>query len=521
MKLRAFLVCALLAGNSPAWAQVYTPYAQQTPEQLYQGALDQVYLYFGAETERLRAANVLFDEAEKRGVPDARIWLGRAELKFRHWRFYQNQVRSRSDARFLLGKVFEKDERFAAAYALLGQIEWSEGCVSCGKFRAEQVLRLDPKSAEGLFLRALSHAAVKDNTKADASLQEAIAIEARPTRRADMMAQMAWEFIARKRPDEAERLMAEANRIVGESPVRTWFRVQYANLLLYERGKPADALIEARLAAKAGSAEAKALIDILAYLDWARGYLKSGVNPSGYRTASATGYLTAEDAFVNSCAYSVTGDIAQALLKVNAIANIDTKDLTSNTALIGAARANNLPLARQLIARKAAVNAQNDKSERPVTFFVAAGNHDAVQLLISRGAEINFRDRDGSSPLSIAVQTGDARMVKLLLGAKARIPDSGNWSGPRLLVFAAQLGNLEIMQALIGKGLDINARDEFGRTPLISATMAGQREIIRYLLDRNADTRPRFMRGTALDYARETGDRQIIELLEKARKLAI
>jgi ankyrin repeat protein len=89
-----------------------------------------------------------------------------------------------------------------------------------------------------------------------------------------------------------------------------------------------------------------------------------------------------------------------------------------------------------------------------------------------------------------------------------------------LLNAAVQSGNLDVVITLLARGLDVNAKDQYGQTPLIAATLAGQRKAVKYLLKLNANTEARFMRGSALDYAREIGDQEIIRLLENAGKLA-
>ena len=51
------------------------------------------------------------------------------------------------------------------------------------------------------------------------------------------------------------------------------------------------------------------------------------------------------------------------------------------------------------------------------------------------------------------------------------------------LHIAAAEGQFKVVEFLVKKGLDVNARDKFGRTPIVDALMKGQRNIVRYLKD--------------------------------------
>ncbi|MGC4043949.1 MAG: ankyrin repeat domain-containing protein, partial [Armatimonas sp.] len=51
--------------------------------------------------------------------------------------------------------------------------------------------------------------------------------------------------------------------------------------------------------------------------------------------------------------------------------------------------------------------------------------------------------------------------------------------------------NLTIVKALLDRGADVNARDESGMTPLMSAVFIGHIRTIQLLLERGADPRPR------------------------------
>ena len=60
-----------------------------------------------------------------------------------------------------------------------------------------------------------------------------------------------------------------------------------------------------------------------------------------------------------------------------------------------------------------------------------------------------------------------------------------------------------VVELLIGKGLDVNAKDEDGDTPLHYTTDQGQKEIAELLIARGADVNAKKANGkTPLDWAK-------------------
>jgi ankyrin repeat protein len=514
MKFHRLLVVMALLALGPAYAAA--PQGQSSALKFrYDWATNLIYSYLGTGGG-LRDAEYMLDDAEREGGAAPLIWLGRAELKFRIWRFRQSYA-ARQEAEYLVRKALELDSNLAGAYALLGQIEWSHGCITCGKLRAEQAVAVDAASAEGAYLRAAVHAAVGDDASSQRFLSQALQTVRTPARRVDMLISFAALLIEHKKRDMAEKLLREALDSAGPEQALP-VRVQYAALLMFESGKIGEALEHARVAAKAGSPEAKELLDIGGYIEWAKGYLQSGQNPKGYMTAGVAGYLPVQQAFVRAAGHRSTALFARALLKAKAVDDVDVKDDASDTALIAATRANEPDLVRELVLRKAAVNARNGKSERPLTFSVLSANVPLVELLLKQGAEVNYTDVDGRSPLSIAVQNGDVQLVTLLLKAKARMASEGLWSSTRMLTTAGELGNIPLIEVLLKKGVAINDKDGFGRTALIAATIAGQLDAAKALLAHGADSRAQYLGATALDFAQRLGEKRLIDLLKGAQQ---
>jgi len=88
-----------------------------------------------------------------------------------------------------------------------------------------------------------------------------------------------------------------------------------------------------------------------------------------------------------------------------------------------------------------------------------------------------------------AVKTGDLNSVKSAVekdGLSANMIEEGvNKRTP--LHWAADYGQVEVMRYLVSKGGNINAKDNFGITPLLAAVYEGHEDAVKFLLSQGAD----------------------------------
>jgi ankyrin repeat protein len=158
----------------------------------------------------------------------------------------------------------------------------------------------------------------------------------------------------------------------------------------------------------------------------------------------------------------------------------------------------------------------------PLHFAVRHGYTEAALLLLDRGAEIDRRTGDQTSPLLMAIVNGHFDLAKMLLdrGADPTLA-SENGVTPLYAVLNVQwapkslypqprahtqqkLTHLDMMKALVEKGVDVNARlrkkvwysgynfdlsgvDEIGATPFWRAAYASDLEAMRLLVAHGAD----------------------------------
>jgi ankyrin repeat protein len=85
------------------------------------------------------------------------------------------------------------------------------------------------------------------------------------------------------------------------------------------------------------------------------------------------------------------------------------------------------------------------------------------------------------------------------------------------LANAAAQGDLELVQRLLEAGADVNDRDSWGHTPLMSACWGGHKDIVQILLERGADVNAKTRRDwTAIRFAKKVGHPEIVALLKAA-----
>ena len=143
-------------------------------------------------------------------------------------------------------------------------------------------------------------------------------------------------------------------------------------------------------------------------------------------------------------------------------------------------------------------------------FFQAckSNNIELVKLAIKLGININYTDENGNTPLMIASKYGNNNIVKILLSEEIV-------SKCELKTEFEELSEkyLEKTNQLIGP-IQINARSHEGKTALYYACEGNNTEIIRMLLDKNADQKISDNKNiTPLESAKRENNIQAMKIL--------
>lgn len=123
---------------------------------------------------------------------------------------------------------------------------------------------------------------------------------------------------------------------------------------------------------------------------------------------------------------------------------------------------------------------------KPLTIAANFGLDKLVEQLFESGeATVDEMTSMGTTPLIAASSAGNRTMTDLLLSRNAGVTLQ-NWYGTALHC-TAEAGKAACIPQLIAAGLSVDFRDQYGRTSFHCATISGQMETMKVLLELGAD----------------------------------
>jgi ankyrin repeat protein len=230
-------------------------------------------------------------------------------------------------------------------------------------------------------------------------------------------------------------------------------------------------------------------------------------------------------------------DVAELLLAHKADPNV--KDFLGNTPLHLAARRGDTVTARHLLRYGADADARGEAGSTPLHFAAGKVSAELMRALLDRGARVDAADKAGLRPLHHALWSdyrkardparqraavdlllargafadplaeaalGRARAVRLFLAVDPSRLHHSDSRGRTLLHWAAMAGQREVVTLLLDNGVDPNAADDFGDTPLHVAIRCGQPAVVATLALRADPNRYDGYGLTALAVARADGE---------------
>ncbi|GFU27116.1 protein phosphatase 1 regulatory subunit 12A [Nephila pilipes] len=243
--------------------------------------------------------------------------------------------------------------------------------------------------------------------------------------------------------------------------------------------------------------------------------------------------------FLAACAASDTEEVER-LLKQGT--DINTANVDGLTALHQACIDNNLEMVQFLVEHGCDVNRGDNEGWTPLHATASCGFISIAKYLIEHGANVAAVNNDGDLPFDIAesaemeeylsdvldekeIDCDDARSeeerimledAKLMAESAIDINEKIHLrTGATPLHVAAAKGYSEVMKILIQAGVDLNAQDNDGWTPLHAAAHWCQKEACALLADSLANMDIQTPAGqTCFDVA----DPDIVKLLEELKK---
>ncbi len=176
-----------------------------------------------------------------------------------------------------------------------------------------------------------------------------------------------------------------------------------------------------------------------------------------------------------------TGDVRKIGLILDTTPDLKTRDPDGRSALSIAARRGGAQIVQDLLKRGAAPDVPEGIA--PIAEAAASGSHNSVVALLEAGADPDLPGLGGKTALMAAAIIGNASVVDLLLKRKADPNARSEEDGSTALMWAANAGQIEMVRRLLAAGASVSIKAKDGWTAIAAAQMAGHEDIARLLAE--------------------------------------
>lgn len=210
------------------------------------------------------------------------------------------------------------------------------------------------------------------------------------------------------------------------------------------------------------------------------------------------------------------GDVDKVKEMLTALPRMSIEGLTGFNILIEAVNKDRYNIVRMLLDAGVNVNFASSQGVTALMYSSKLGRTEIVKELLLRGATVNNRAKSGATALIWAGEAGHIEIVTLLLNSGAD-PNANDGNGGTALTRA--FAHKAVLGLLLDFGADINAQNGDGATALMSAVWHNVYDSAQLLVERGADVLlVDKSKRSALDYAKITQDKKILDILKKVTK---
>ncbi|XP_067653150.1 putative ankyrin repeat protein RF_0381 [Haliotis asinina] len=185
----------------------------------------------------------------------------------------------------------------------------------------------------------------------------------------------------------------------------------------------------------------------------------------------------------------IGGDLetVKLIVSMNAV-DINSRGWYSKTPVMVAAQLGHRNVVKFLVGTGADVSLGDSDGDNVLHLACIGGDLETVKLIVSMNVlDINSREQYNMTPVMMAAGKGFSDMVKFLVGRGADV-SLGDSDGDNVLHYACFGGDLEIVELIVSMNvLDINSRGRYSRTPVMRAAEKGNRDVVEFLVGRGAD----------------------------------
>ncbi|XP_063676544.1 fibronectin type 3 and ankyrin repeat domains protein 1-like isoform X1 [Bolinopsis microptera] len=199
--------------------------------------------------------------------------------------------------------------------------------------------------------------------------------------------------------------------------------------------------------------------------------------------------------------------------------NINVPDASGMSPLMRACAMLRKDIVKTLLECGADVNFGNSANRTSAMLACLGGNLEVIETLVEHKANLRLRDRSGATCLHYAIDSGNEEVVQYLLKQRVDVDAQDNQGWTPLMCLAANRGTIDIAKTLIKAGSDVNYSDNIGKTVLMSASLAGNREMCELLVTNGAvhSAYTRFGKS-AYEMAVAFDRKEVVEFFQKLKK---